>query len=387
MILPDYNGGSIVNLMASISTALGGGPSIYPALQALPPSHLESAQTVILLVIDGMGYEYLCDQGAGTELHGSLAARITSTFPPTTATAIPAFFTGLAPLQHGFTGWFTWFRELGSMLAVLPFRPRCGGGQLGAESGINPLVLSGQEPIVNRMQAATHVVSPAWIAHSSFNRAFSGNAEIRPYETLEDCCDVIRTLVAARDSRQYVYAYWPRFDALSHQYGVGSSEVASHLDELNQAIRMLARDLSGSDTILIVTADHGFIDTQPETVLQLSDYPQLEETLLMPLSGEPRFAYCYVHPDKRDAFESCVLSELADYATLHRSRELLDRQCFGTGDANPHVADRIGDYALEMKQNYAIKDWITGERQYRYIGVHGGTSAAEMYVPLILFET
>lgn len=385
MILPEYQGGSIVNLMASIGTALGATSSHYPPLQALPPSRLDRARTLVLLVIDGLGYEYLCRRGAGTWLHDNLAARITSTFPPTTATAIPAFFTGSAPLQHGFTGWFTWFRELGSILTVLPFRTRYGGYN-GTGHGADPLRLSAQVPLVDGIQAACHVVSPARIAHSAFNRAFSGKADIQAYETLGDFCEVIAALVAKRESRQYVYAYWPEFDSLSHRHGVASSEVALHLDELDTALRQLASGLAGSDTQLVITADHGFIDTRPERILQLSDYPELEDALLMPLSGEPRFAYCYVRADKRAQFESCVVSELADCVTLHHSYELLDMQCLGLGEPHPRIAERIGDYALEMKDNYAIRDWIPGERSYQYTGVHGGTSAAEMYVPLILIE-
>jgi hypothetical protein len=37
-----------------------------------------------------------------------------------------------------------------------------------------------------------------------------------------------------------------------------------------------------------------------------------------------------------------------------------------------------------MKDDYTIKDWIAGEPRYLTIGVHGGVSAAEMHVPLIL---
>lgn len=37
-----------------------------------------------------------------------------------------------------------------------------------------------------------------------------------------------------------------------------------------------------------------------------------------------------------------------------------------------------------MKENYVIKDWLPGERQYRQIGVHGGMSPEEMFVPLIV---
>jgi hypothetical protein len=37
-----------------------------------------------------------------------------------------------------------------------------------------------------------------------------------------------------------------------------------------------------------------------------------------------------------------------------------------------------------MKERYVIKDWLPGERHLTQIGVHGGLSAAELYVPLIL---
>ena len=40
-----------------------------------------------------------------------------------------------------------------------------------------------------------------------------------------------------------------------------------------------------------------------------------------------------------------------------------------------------------MKGNYTIKDWILEESRYLTVGVHGGVSAAEMYVPLIVVET
>lgn len=36
-----------------------------------------------------------------------------------------------------------------------------------------------------------------------------------------------------------------------------------------------------------------------------------------------------------------------------------------------------------MKDNWTIKDWLPGEQRYTMLGVHGGTSASEMRVPLI----
>jgi len=58
LMRPDYTN-SLVNLMASLEQGLGGAPGLYPALAALPPQQVAAAQRVILLIIDGLGYEYL----------------------------------------------------------------------------------------------------------------------------------------------------------------------------------------------------------------------------------------------------------------------------------------------------------------------------------------
>ena len=58
MQTPDYRGGSIVNLMASIMAARGGS-SAYPALRLLPPDEIAGVTNLILLVIDGLGSDYL----------------------------------------------------------------------------------------------------------------------------------------------------------------------------------------------------------------------------------------------------------------------------------------------------------------------------------------
>ena len=63
MAKPDYRGGSIVNLMASLITGLGGVESLYPPLKLLPPEEVARFRKVVLLVIDGLGYDYM--QGSG----------------------------------------------------------------------------------------------------------------------------------------------------------------------------------------------------------------------------------------------------------------------------------------------------------------------------------
>ena len=80
MELPDYHGGSIVNLMRSIERTLDARPcdaaAAYPELSALPAEALSGARNIVLLVIDGLGYDYLIRDGAGGALQRHLKARI-----------------------------------------------------------------------------------------------------------------------------------------------------------------------------------------------------------------------------------------------------------------------------------------------------------------------
>ena len=43
-------------------------------------------------------------------------------------------------------------------------------------------------------------------------------------------------------------------------------------------------------TTLIVTADHGFVDSPADEAIDLAAHPGLRDTLLLPLCGEPRVA-------------------------------------------------------------------------------------------------
>jgi hypothetical protein len=55
--LPSYDGNGIVNLVSSIEKSRGGNPK-YPELKILPAKELNS-KNVVLMIFDGMGYEYL----------------------------------------------------------------------------------------------------------------------------------------------------------------------------------------------------------------------------------------------------------------------------------------------------------------------------------------
>ncbi|MDP1924166.1 MAG: alkaline phosphatase family protein [Thiobacillus sp.] len=380
LILPDYRGGSLVNLMSSLTAALGGS-SPYAPLTALPPDALAGARHLVLLVIDGLGHDYLINHDSVLRQH--LHSPLTSVFPSTTASAIPTFLTGLAPQQHGLTGWHMYFREIGAIAAPLPFRLRTGRRSL-HHAGVTPTTLFGVTPLYDRLPLPCHVVSPQHIIHSDFNAALSGKATRHGYASLDEMFALITGLLRSDAPRSYIHAYWPQHDSLAHEYGIQSPQVAQAFAALDAGFAQLVNVARASGSRIIVTADHGFIDTSAEETIDLDDHPDLRETLLLPLCGEPRMAYAYVRAGREAQFEQYMREQLADRVHWFKSETILQQGWLGPGDAHPALHDRIGDYVLIPRGHAILRDWLKGEERHTHIGVHGGLSAAEMTVPLVV---
>ena len=78
---PDYTGGSLVNLMSSLGGALAAPLTDYPEAGLLPAAELRPARRVVLLLIDGLGYEFLLQQSPDSVLRRHLRGRLDSVFP------------------------------------------------------------------------------------------------------------------------------------------------------------------------------------------------------------------------------------------------------------------------------------------------------------------
>jgi hypothetical protein len=369
--------------MSSVVLGLGGSERIYPPLASLPAGEVAAHRCVVLVVIDGLGYLHLLREAPQGSLAGRLRDRLTSVFPSTTATAVTAFLTAQAPQQHGLTGWHMYLRELGSVIAVLPGRPRYGGPPVAEAAGIGAARLFGHVPVFDRIPARSCVVAPARIAGSDFNRAHTGAAEVHPFDTLEDFFPLLAEAVEDRRRFRYVYGYLPDLDGAGHAHGMRSPEARERLRAIEDGFEALTERLRGSGTLILASADHGQVDTREEDRIQLEDHPELARTLLLPLCGEPRAAYCYVRPGAADDFEAYVREMLGSCADLHRSADLLEAGLFGRGPPHPRLTERIGDYSLIMRDRRVIRDWLPFERRYEQVGVHGGLSEDEMHVPLI----
>ena len=383
--LPDYTGGGIVNLVQSIATACGSSSRQYPPLATLSAAQLGKARHVVLLVVDGLGQRTLARHVASPHLQHHLRGSMTSVFPSTTASAITSFMTGLAPAQHGLTGWHMHLEEIDQTLAILPLTPRTGPpGLLPSEL---PQRLFDHPSLFQTLDRESWVVTPQSIAGSPFNAWHARAAQTRAYRALPEMFACLRELLQETTRSRYIYAYYPDLDSVSHHYGTDSREAQQTLRSIDVLFGNFLRDIRRSNSWVLVTADHGFIDSPTRRVISLDDHPQLAALLLRPLCGERRVAYCYVAAENRPAFEDYVRRHLARAAHLYLSDRLISAGWFGPPPYHPRLASRVGDYTLVMKDNWTIKDWLPGEKRFAMLGVHGGISDSEMRVPLIALLT
>jgi hypothetical protein len=376
---PDYAGGGFANLIASIVEACGGAPRHAP-LAALPARELAAARNLLLLIVDGLGDNYLVREGAGGALHARRRGRLTSVFPSTTASAITTSYTGWTPLEHGLTGWFTLFGEAGCVGSPLPFQRR---GEK-ASLGVPPAALYRAGPLFDGLARRSVVVSYRPIIDSTYNLHHCGRAGRLAYDKLEGLVEQAVAAVKSGPEPKFVYVYWPEFDALSHRHGNGSAEARAQFRAVDAAFGELVARLAGTDTTVIATADHGFVDSAGADALEFADAPGLAGLLRYPLCGESRAAFCHVQDGRVREFQQRAAAWLGARARVCESRELVEEGWFGGGDAHPRLAERIGDVALLMHGRATVKDWVAGEPRHRHVGHHGGASEDEMLIPLIV---
>ena len=276
-----------------------------------------------------------------------------------------------------------YFKEIGAIIAPLPYTSR--SGRISFSSVPFKEILT-EKSFYEKIKVKSYVVIEKKLVNSEYTKIISKKAKRIVYTSLTGYFNTVKKVIK-NNQRKFVYAYWPTFDNLCHHYGTKSKKVLTHFKELERNFTKFLKSVEKTDTTLIITADHGLIDKDKEHTIYLKNHPKLIECLTLPLSGETRLAYCYVKPSKAKDFERYVKKHLRKYCYLFKSDDLIKRKYYGFFKPHPKLKDRIGDYVLMMKKNYALKDFVLGEEEHFHIGVHGGISKEEMLVPLIIVKT
>jgi len=134
------------------------------------------------------------------------------------------------------------------------------------------------------------------------------------------------------------------------------------------------RSTVGDDVVVLVTADHGQVDTTDEARPIHDDVIRLVRAI----SGEDRFVW--LHTDHVDEAVQAARRHHGDEVVVVTREEVLDRTVFGRR-CSPEALDRMGDVALLSRGCSALIDPAKPPPSLR--GRHGSLTPAEMLVPLL----
>jgi hypothetical protein len=377
MIKPTYDDTNLVNLMSTIASRFD---IKLPYKQLANPQlpDLSEFNNIVLIVIDGLGYEYLKKNGDGTVLSNNALGPLSTVFPATTATGISTICTGLAPQQHAITGWFMYVKELNEVIRILPYT-KAGDENL-LDFPIENLI--DVTPLSAQMEYSSVITSES-IADTIYTRYMSKNAYISSYTNMKQFFRLILNSLS-HQTPHFTYAYWPTLDTINHISGPESNDSIKHFQEINSEFEEFLRSIRGTNTLVITTADHGFVETNPKTKIEIGNHPKLQSCLKFPLSGEPRASFCHVKRGMDDMFIDYVSSKLDHICDLYSTLELIKDNWFGLFQPNTRLYERIGDYALLPKENYYFVQKYNGKALPEFLGLHGGISKDEIFIPLIM---
>jgi predicted AlkP superfamily pyrophosphatase or phosphodiesterase len=392
---PDYEGGSIANIPATIASLLGASFSGLPPLRnSLWEPYSGNIRRVVVLLVDSLGWNIFNKEKSHLEWllkRSSVQGKITSIFPSTTVAALTSIWTGVAPAQHGLVGLRLFFPDYAVQGQLLKFSPTFMSlpGSL-VNAGLKPEDFLQAPGIAQQLAEAgipTHSFKGRDIVDSALSKMLDRGVHTRHgYISSADMFVHLRQLLESKvGSPLYVNAYWPAIDLICHSYGPEHPSVGAELRAvIGQLKSELVDQLSATarkDTVLFITGDHGHILAPPQQNIPVNNLPELKDLLLMLPGGEPRTPYLFSKQGRK--------ADLIQYLNSHLSRELI---AFDTHDAlasgllgpEPHTPDisgRIGDVIAVMKEGFILLNEYELQKVANMLGRHGGMSAAEMEVP------
>ncbi len=330
------------------------------------PAPVASADQVVLLVLDGLGWDQL---RARPEIAPTLWAMtggpITTVIPSTTATALTSLTTGAPPAAHGVVGYRL---RVGGTDVLNVLRWKTSNGDV--RTAIPPSEFQRLEPFAGTKPP---VVTRGEFAESGFTGAHL--AGVRLYGWRMPSTLVARVGMLLADGEPFVYAYYEGVDKVAHEFGFGALYDA----EVAAADRLVADVISvlPSGAAVLVVADHGQVDVGDNVVRVHNEVMRVTGML----SGEGRFRWLHARAGCHDRLAAAARRCHGDDAWVRTREEAVAEGWFG-GGLRPEIEARLGDVVLAAREPVAFLDPAdTGEVKMR--SRHGSLTAAEMLVPLL----
>lgn len=328
------------------------------------------ASQLLLILVDGLGYELLLDHMGHTPVLRHVREDIRSihtVVPSTTAAAITAFGTGERPGATNMVGFSVAY---GSGVMNL----------LAMQGGPAPATWQPKPTFFERLaerQVDSAVISPARFAGSGLTGAALRGARHVAAESLSE--RVNAALAQLRAGTPLVYLYWSEIDHAGHCAGVGSEEWIAQLEEFDSGLSSLLRRLpAGVRTV--VTADHGMINVESASLIDVAHTPILRDGVRI-VAGETRAVHVHAEEGQGARVEERWRETLGERAWILSGPDV--SALIGAGDG----ANVIGDLLVLARGRGGVVDSRTQSASAIAMpGIHGSLTSAEMRIPVVVLS-
>lgn len=367
LMYPDYHH-SILSLISSILTHYGVDAN-HTTLPELDKLLQKKYRNIVLMLFDGMGVSALeAHLPPDAFLRKAMRGTLSSVFPPTTTAATVTLETGLSPIEHGWLAWTMYFADIDKKVALFH------NTVAGEEGQAAPYHVAKTKMPYTDVYEKIRQVTNAQV-QAEFIAPFSAYHS----KSVRDICISVRKLCKAK-GRHYIATYWHHPDYDMHEKGVGHKDIAKLICKYDCMLERLSRSLP--DTLLIVTADHGLVDTQWRFI---PDYPQIQECLLRSPAMESRVLSFQIKEGMHAQFKQAFQEVFGAEYLLLTKQEALDKELFGAGTPHSVALQSIGDYLAIATGDVTIE--CTPSAQHPdFKAVHAGLSKQEMLVPFIAVD-
>ena len=352
--LPSYDGPGLASIVPAL---LGVGDTSFL------PSVARDARSVVLLVVDGLGWEAVeAHAGVLPRVRALEGGAITTVVPSTTASALTSLTTGLAPSRHGIVGFR--IRVEGAVLNGLSW-------QSDDRRAPDPTLVQRHAPFRGH---AVPVVTKREFQRTGFTEAHLRGGRFSGWRTVSELVEQCRRLVLAGE--RLVYAYYPGVDEIAHAHGLHDGFYEAELAFADRLVGDL-QDALPRDAAVLVTADHGQVHLEPDAWIGLDALAPLIDRC----SGDARFRYLHARRGAAAELTAAAREAHGAHAWVRSQDELIADGWLGPPPV-PSVRRRLGDVVLAASSDVAFVDPEL-PRETRLRSGHGSLTAAEMWVPLV----
>ncbi|HEX6150822.1 nucleotide pyrophosphatase/phosphodiesterase family protein [Nocardioides sp.] len=368
---PAYRSRSLGDVVPAVAAALGhslGHPlEEQPTGLTLPP-----APSYVVFLVDGLGSQLLQRHAHAAPFLSGLAPGepATAGVPSTTATSLTSLGTALPPGAHGLVGFTSRIPGTNTLLNALRW-----------DAAVDPVEWQPHPTAFARLAAlgvTVTCVNKREFRSSGLTVASQRGVE---YVGADRVGERIAAVVTASTPRpSFTYVYDGDLDWTGHRFGVASSQWLQQLAMVDAEAEQLREALPAHARMLVV-ADHGMVDSAPESRVDVDDHAELRDGLAL-LGGEARFRHLYVSGGAAADVAAAWRATLGDRAEVLLRDEAIARGWFGPVD--PAVRPRLGDVVVACTGDTAVMSTIAFPYEAKLVGLHGSLTPAEMLIPILL---